>query len=137
MQNFKLSFVCCCILILYAENVCEFVFQPLSIPRKFILYVCFYMFICFVCNTMFPWQSASSSYYRYESLSHSPPQQNFRQLFFVSGKCEVTPHHLFHDLSTLIIVVVFLYYTQREECSVWFVLYTYFFFFFSFFSFFL
>ena len=29
-----------------------------------------------------PRQSVSSSYCRYQSLSHSPPQQNFRQLFF-------------------------------------------------------
>ena len=52
-------------------------FQPLSISRKFILFVLYYIF----CNIL-PWQSISSSYCRYQSLSHSPPQQNFRQLLF-------------------------------------------------------
>ena len=54
-------------------------FQPLSIyiSRSFISFALH----CLLCSIL-PWQSVSSSYCRYQSLSHSPPQQNFWQLFF-------------------------------------------------------
>ena len=67
----------CCILNLYAENVCEFIFQPLSTCRLFILSFLHYIF----CNIL-PWHSVPNWYCRYQSFSPSPPQQNFRQLFF-------------------------------------------------------
>ena len=47
------------------------------ISVSFILFVLHYIF----CNIL-PWQSVSSCYCSYHSLSHSPTQQNFRQLFF-------------------------------------------------------
>ena len=48
----------------------------------------YFRIIYFICSSLYRLQyfamtvSASRSYCRYQSLSHSPPQQNFRQLFF-------------------------------------------------------
>ena len=51
-------------------------------PIKFyFLTTKYFQIIDFICSSIV-WQSASSSCSRYHSLSHSPPQQNFRQPFF-------------------------------------------------------
>ena len=41
----------------------------------------YFQIIYFICSSIV-WESVFSSYSHYHSLSQSPPQQNFRQLFF-------------------------------------------------------
>ena len=77
-------------------------------PTKFYFSTIKYLQILyFICSSIV-WQSVSSSYCRYHSLSQSPPQQNFWQLFLVFGKCGVTPHRLYSGSLTLIMEVIVL-----------------------------
>ena len=60
----------------------SFISLPHPPPIKFYFLTTKYLqIIDFICSSIV-WQSVSSSCSRYHSLSHSPPQQNFRQLFF-------------------------------------------------------
>ena len=52
-------------------------------------------------NTVFRAVQMAVSICRYQSLSHSPPHQNFRSYFLVFGKCGVTPYRLYSDSLTL------------------------------------
>ena len=60
----------------------SFISLPHPPPIKFyFLTTKYFQIIYFICSSIV-WQSVSRSYCRYHSLWHSPPQQNFRQLFF-------------------------------------------------------
>ena len=52
-------------------------------------------------NTVFRAVQMAVSICRYQSLSHSPPHQNFGSYFLVFGKCGVTPYRLYSDSLSL------------------------------------
>ena len=58
-----------------------FLSHPPPIMFYFLLTTKYFQIIHLICSSIV-WQSVSSSCCRYHSLSHSPPQQNFWQLFF-------------------------------------------------------